>query len=594
MLKIKIIRSPYGDFYHKEIENCNDSYPDWYLREIAEQGFNGIWLHCILKDIVKSNVFPEFGSKEEEQIRQLNKLVERCDKFGVRVFLYLCEPRGLKEDDEFWRNHPDVKGQEAVFPAYLGELGGKYYALCTSTEKVKDFLYESCYNLFKKVPGLGGAFLINASEFHTHCYSHYPKHIYLAQQKGIVEDWGKLGFHCKRCENREPFEVVAEVIKLIRDGIKDASREAEVIAWTWSWSIIEPDPQERLIKSLPEDVIIMSDFERGGYKFFFGKRHFIDEYSLSYIGPSPRFKKQLHLAKKYGHKGMAKLQFSTTHELVSVPYIPVIFNFAEKIERLKKMGGDGFLYCWIFGGESNVVSRITGMLSMEELPKGKVIKRVADEEYGKELAGYVVKAWRIFSEAFQRYPFSIPFIYNGPINYATVYPFKIDAGRIGTIPSWRPLPRDENGYLKVGDNIETWIEPFSPEEFIKQMETMADEWKKGIEVLEKGLKVGTNKNFQREIDIAKHIYFSFRSTANIVKFYVHLREYNEKKEGRSKEKIIDILRKELELTEADFEIWKRNPDFGYHPEAAENFLSERDYLYKIGLLREEIELLSRD
>jgi hypothetical protein len=142
--------------------------------------------------------------------------------------------------------------------------------------------------------------------------------------------------------------------------------------------------------------------------------------------------------------------------------------------------------------------------------------------------------------------------------------------------------------------METWIEPFSPEEFIKQMETMADEWEKGIEVLENGLKAGRNKNFQREINIAKHIYFSFRSTANIVKFYANLRDYKEEKEERSKERIIDILRKELEIAEADWEIWKRNPDFGYHPEAAENFTREPDFPYKIKLLRKQIELLSRD
>jgi hypothetical protein len=120
MLNIKIIRSPYGNFYYREIEDCNNSYPDWYLKEISEEGFNGIWLHCILRDIVKSSVFPEFGQKEKEQIYQLNKLVERCEKFGIKVFLYLCEPRGFREDDKFWEKNDDVKGQVCNFGDYSG------------------------------------------------------------------------------------------------------------------------------------------------------------------------------------------------------------------------------------------------------------------------------------------------------------------------------------------------------------------------------------------------------------------------------------------------------------------------------------------
>ena len=588
MLNIKIIRSPYGNFYHREIEDCNNSYPDWYLKEISEEGFNGIWLHCILRDIVKSSVFPEFGQKEKEQIYQLNKLVERCEKFGIKVFLYLCEPRGFREDDKFWEKNDDVKGQVCDFGDYSGEFGGKYYALCSSTQKVKDFLYESSNNLFKKVPGLGGIFLITASEFHTHCYSHYPKHIYLVKHFKEMVEWSELGFYCKRCENRQPYEVVSEIITLIRNGIKDASKKAEVIAWTWSWYIIEPDPQENIIKNIPEDVIIMSDFERGGYKFFNKKRIIIDEYSASYIGPSPRFRKHFYIAKKYGHKVMAKLQFSTTHEIVTVPYIPVIFNFAEKIEKLKRMGGYGYLYCWIFGGEINIVSKITGILSKKNIQKYKLIKKIAEEEYGKELAGYVVKAWKIFSDAFKNYPFSIPFIYNGPINYATVYPLKIDAEKINVIPSWRPLPRDENGYLKVGDNIETWLGHFKPEFYIKQFEKMANEWEKGIKILENGLKYGKNEKFQKEIDIAKHIYFSFKSSANIIKFYKVLREYRKKKSKELKEKLNRILKEELEITELDREIWERNKDFGYHPEAAENFIKEKDFEYKIELLKKQI------
>lgn len=145
----------------------------------------------------------------------------------------------------------------------------------------------------------------------------------------------------------------------------------------------------------------------------------------------------------------------------------------------------------------------------------------------------------------------------------------------------------------MGDNLETWIEEFGPEFYIRQLEKMAKEWEKGIKILKEGLRFEKSDKFQKEIDIAEHIYFSFKSTANIIKFYLDLRKFKENKEKKWKEKIIKILREDLEITEKDRKIWKRNPEFGYHPEASENFIRESDFEYKIGILKKQIENLEK-
>ena len=66
--------------------------------------------------------------------------------------------------------------------------------------------------------------------------------------------------------------VLFEVIEMLDRGVKRAAPQADVIAWTWSWSIVEKDPQEELIQRLPRDVIVMSAFERGGTKLVCGNR----------------------------------------------------------------------------------------------------------------------------------------------------------------------------------------------------------------------------------------------------------------------------------------------------------------------------------
>jgi hypothetical protein len=585
-----IIRSPLSDFYGKEIEDSIKNHPDWYLEEIKKEGFDSVWLHGVLREIVSCSCFPEFG--DEKKIYALNKFVEKTAKHGIKVFLYLCEPRGFKEKDKFWEKHSDVKGQPMEFTG-IGDLSDKYYALCSSTQKVKDYLYESSYNLFKKVQGLGGVFLITASEFHTHCYSHYPK--WKKEVKNFPEmlEWAKQGFYCKRCAEREPYHVVSEIINLINKGVKDADKEVKVITWAWSWNIIEPDPQKKLINELSPDVILMVDWERGGYKFFGGKKYPIDEYSASYIGPSPRFRKIFQTAKKSNLSVMAKIQMATTHELVTIPYLPVIFNFAEKIDRMRKMGINGFLYCWVFGGDISPISKIVGKFNLSEKKKNKIIEETSMAEFGKKTYKYVIKAWKKFSEGFLNYPFEISFIYNGPINYATVYPLDIEAKKIDVIPSWRSLPREKKGHLAIGDNLETWISMSYPV-VISQFKKVLYKWQKGINALEEGLKTDKeNKRLIKEIDISTHIYLSIKSTINIIDFYLNLRKYR-KGDKKSLKILKKIMADELTITKADYTIFKRNRDFGYHPEAHENFLSEDDFKYKIKLLHQDIKKIEKE
>jgi len=587
--EIRIIRSPWSNFYGREIEDSCRTHPDSYLKEIADEGFNAVWLHCVLRDIVACDAFPEFGKKKHEQIPALNRLVEKAAAYGIRVFLYLCEPRGFRENDPFWKNNEDVRGQPADFPG-TGEHSGRYSALCSSTQKVKDFLCQSSYNLFRKVPGLGGVFMITASEFHTHCYSHFPRW----QKKfndPFMEEWAKQSFNCQRCAERHPSDVASEIITLVNRGIKDASPGAEVIAWNWSWYILEPEPQKKLLSQLPKDVIIQADFERGAFKTVMHKRLEIDEYSFSYTGPSPRFKNLFHQAKKRGMRVTAKLQTGATHELVTVPYIPVPYILAEKLDRMKKMGVDGYLGCWIFGGNVSAMSKVAGRMSTNPLlSPAQAVREVAVEEFGPGPADCVARAWKLFSAAWKTYPFSIPFLYYSPINYATAYPFDLSAKEIGSIPSWLPLPRDGRGHIAAGDSTGAWIAPFTAGFVTKVLKKLLMEWEKGVAVLEEGAGQWRAARYQKETDMAVHISLLIMSTMNIIRFYDLLKKYRAKTAGTGR-LLKELLEDELSISERDREIMGRNRDFGYHAEAHEYFITPADIEYKISLLKRQLKNL---
>ncbi|MBN1445780.1 MAG: hypothetical protein JW957_06710 [Candidatus Omnitrophica bacterium] len=588
---IRMIRSPWSDFYGREIEDSLKTHPDSYLEEIEAQGYNAIWLHCILRDIVASKAFPGFGKKEKEQIPALNKMVEKAAEYGLKVFLYFCEPRGFKENDAFWKNNADVKGQPADFHIKGGKTG-RYLALCSSTQRVKDFLYQSSYNLFKKVPGLGGIFMITASEFHTHCYSHLP----IPQKKfnePQMEEWAKAKFTCGRCAERKPYEVVSEIITLVNKGVKDANPKADVIAWNWSWYFIEQEPQKKLISLLPQDVILMATFERGGWKHVLNKRLAVDEYSFAYTGPSPTFRDVYNEAKKRKMRMMAKIQIGTTHELVTVPYIPVPYILAEKLHRMKKTGVYGYLGCWIMGGNVSLMSRVAGKMSVNGLlSPSQAVREAAVEEFGEEASLYVTKAWKRFSSAWKTYPFSIPFLYYSPINFATVYPFDLSARSVPGIPSWLALPKDKQGHLAVGNNLKTWIKPFTAGFVIKVLKKLLSEWEKGIEALEEGAKKHRpDARYRKETDMAVHISLLIRSTINIIEFYSLLKKYA-KNAPDAKKSMKKLLENELSIAEKDRDIIGRNNDFGYHSEAHEYFITAKGFDYKISLLKKQIKKLN--
>ncbi|MBV9123512.1 MAG: hypothetical protein JO112_09155, partial [Planctomycetes bacterium] len=278
----------YGD---PLLEPDLDPFPDGYLEKLARVGVNGVWLQGVLRTLAPARTFPEFGQGSAERLANLNRLVHRAKQFGVKVYLYLNEPRAMP--GEFFRDRPDIRGAEQ----------GGLYALCTAVPAVRQWMTDSLAHVFERVPELGGVFSITMSENLTNCFSHFRPDT------------------CPRCSRRANWgEGVGEVLEAIREGVRRSSPQAEVIVWDWGWT----EPMARyLIPRLPEDVRFLSVSEwglpvqRGGVKATVG------EYALSVVGPGPQARARWSLARKAGVSVLAKTQFNNTWELSAVPYLPV-------------------------------------------------------------------------------------------------------------------------------------------------------------------------------------------------------------------------------------------------------------------------------
>src|SRR5690606_22879325 len=364
----------------------DDYYPEGFLSRLSRMGFSALWLAGVLRDLVGSQVLPDFGAGDDERVKRLRSLVSLAGKYGLDVYLYLNEPRGMHAD--YFEGRSEIKGA-------AGREGEREFALCSSTPVVQKHLVDSVRRLTEQVPDLGGLILITASENLTNCYS-------LTRNTS-----------CPRCREREPTEVVAEVVGLIKRGVQEANSAGEVIVWDWSWTIVEDDPQEQLISGLPAAVSLMVDFERGTPIVRGGFEHTVNEYSLSVAGPSPRAVEHLRMGHQRSLRTMAKIQLSTTWECGAMPFIPVLNLLAEKFVALRNHRVEGAMQSWTLGSCPSINTELADLFNWNSTEDPESwLKALAVSRYGEEAAPEVLESWRLFSEAFADYPFSNPIVYS--------------------------------------------------------------------------------------------------------------------------------------------------------------------------------------
>ncbi|MEI6503677.1 MAG: hypothetical protein WCP21_21930, partial [Armatimonadota bacterium] len=355
LFKHRVHRSPLSCFYKEELTGTYEDpfnaewlspgmdYPAWreedagpdvfyhdnLLMRMAEHGFNGIWLRGSFRHFAKVSVFPEMGPNSDEILRRLRALAQRAARFGIKVFLYLNEPLGIAEDDEFFKLHPQVRGSASTYKPMIN--------LCTSTPEIKTYLKESSQYILTKVPELAGYVMITASEYPSHCWCRTG-----IDPMNPGEQIGEVA-SCPRCVTRTPQEVVGEVVSLIREGAVSVNPEFEIIAWNWSWAMWEPDPQTGVLEALPKETIVMGDYERGEPAEALGFPYQNDEYNIKVVGPSARFRGVADFLRSEGRPVYARIQIGTTHENPDIPYLPVPQKIAQKYVGLPKAGVTGMM-----------------------------------------------------------------------------------------------------------------------------------------------------------------------------------------------------------------------------------------------------------
>ena len=495
----RIIYAFSGLYQHAFDVDSESFCPDAQLEAYKNLGINGIWTQGILSQLAPFPFEPSLSDGFEKRIERMREFTERLAKYDIKLYLYINEPRYMPLS--FFEKHPDIKGHTV----------GENACMCTSAEKVQDYLKDAVESICRAVPLLGGFFTITRSENLTNCYSH------------SLPDTCT----CPRCKNRSVGEVIGELIGCFAEGAHRVDRNLPIIAWSWGWKTENDD----IIRHLPKGMVLMSQSELDIPYNIGGVQGNVIDYSMGIIGPGEHAKREWQIARECGLQTAAKVQINTTWEASTSPVIPVAPLVQEHIEGIKKEGVRHLLASWTLGG----------------YPGANI---AAAAEYFYEKCDYSVKdlptypAQQEFSKAFREFPFHKYVLYKGPQNAGpSTLLFEKPTGYRATMTCF------------AYDDLDTWRQDYPEDIFEAQFAKLCEGFEKGIALLPENDKTETTV-------MANACYCLFRSSLNQIRF-IRARDKGDKKACAA------AARAELEIAKRMLALMNENASIGF--EAANHY-----------------------
>ena len=528
---LRLIFSYFADYGDPLGDPEISSYPEGLLQRLAAQGVNAVWLHTVLRTLAKDPKYPEFGEGSERRIANLRKLVARAAKYGVKVYLYMNEPRA--QVPSFF----EKDGRMAL--RGVAQRDGTSYAMCTSCPEVRRWMRDALEQVFRQVPGLGGIFTITASENLTNCPSR--------------------GDHlkCPRCAKRSRAEIVAEVNNTLIEGMRRGNPDAEAVVWDWAWP---DDAEPEIIRLLDKrNCRLMSISERHVPTCRGGVPSKTGEYSISVVGPGVRATNFWHQARAAGLKTAAKVQPGATWEFSAIPYLPTMDLVAQHAFNLAHEDVDGVMLSWSLGCCPS--PNLTAYRDIGRATKSpdEFLDALAVRLYGPAAAPLARKAWTAFSDGFREYPFHNGTIYTAPHHMG---------------PS-NPLYLEPTGYAAtmVGipyDDIRRWRSIYPEQVFVDQMAKVAAGFGEGCARFDAMVAKCTGaqrENARREAGMFRAAYLHFVSVVDQARF-VMARERRDKaasdaERAAAKAKMREIAARELATAKALLPLVQADSRIGY-------------------------------
>lgn len=402
-----------------------DYFPADWLDRVAACGMNGVWMKIELRRLAKTSLTPR-TAEGERRIRKLRDVARKCRAHGLKLWIFGNEPARFRAGDPLLKAHPELGG--AFFPTHGSTMW------CPASPAVLAYVEEAMRDLFAEVPELGGFLNISYGEGLTTCLD--------AEECCDIEQYGAKA--CPRCAAVPKWKGHYDMCAAIVRGIRAAGSDARYISWFYQPMATSQryDWVAECAAHVPDGATMMFNFESGTVVEQLGKGRCGGDYWLSNPGPGAPFAAVAAKARSGGVRLGAKIQTCNSHELATLPFIPVPGLLYRKYRAMRGCGVKDVMQSWYFGGEPTRMLKAAGLLSREDFSDGEeaFLRRLA-ADWGED-ADLVAGLWKSFSDAFVEYPLSNVMQYYGPFH----------AGL-----AWRLCAR-----VECGDLPRTWHRGESP------------------------------------------------------------------------------------------------------------------------------------
>lgn len=460
-----------------------DTFPDNFLEACAHAGMDAIIIYAGHPDThLHGFEDPDaLWAGAGRGYSDLNNLVWRAEGYGLDVYVYshmLCDV------------HPEDPKAETYYEASFGTL-------------------------FRNCPGIKGLIFVGETfEFpskdpHT---SGIRCQLQPASDLRVSPGW----YPC--CD-------YPQLLNVLKNTVRKYNADADIVFWTYNWGYVEKEARLSLIRNLPQDITLLVTFDMWE-KFTDenGKTNTIDDYSISFPGPSQVFVDEAQAAKQRGLRlyAMANTGGRTWDNGV-VPYIPVPQQWMKRYEALgsanKKYGLSGLMENHHYGWLPSFLTLLSqNAFTTNGIPNEEMLLQIARRDYGA-CADLALRAWECFSEGIS-HVIASNVDQNGPYRCGPTYPLLFDQTaeelQIPSVP-W--------AWHKGGD---IW-NPIYPDQVFPSYEKtllrynhvikVKNAFRKGVEVLNSAavqLGVESGDDIAKQIAVAKFLYCTYVTTEHVI------------------------------------------------------------------------------
>lgn len=576
-LKNRISRCFFGPikrppFNRDELLDDIDYYPDEYLNRLAHEGINGLWLTIVFDEIAETS-FRARDPQAEARLAKLRRTVDQCLKYGIKTWLFSIEPRALALDSPLLKAHPEFGG--------CNGYGGKTF--CPSTPEAQQYLYECTKDIFSRVPGLGGLINISHGERTTTCLS------------SVLPTYDRpVG--CPRCASLPKWRILEQSLGAMVRGMRDANPDTELISWLYQPQV-EPHRASwvfELPRHCPEGVVVQYNFESGAMRKQLDRWRSGGDYWLSYVGPAQAFERIAENAREAGTPLSAKIQVGCSHEVATVPYVPVPGLLYQKYREMHRLGCTSVMQCWYFGNYPGVMNEAAGELAFEEFLDGEreFLERLARPLWGED-AATMMEIWSRYTEGYSNYPLSNDMQYYGPMHCGVSWPLLHQVEMKPLAPTWKP------DFPVSGDTIGECLENHSLEEALELSRRMCDPLVAVADLVDSlRVKYAGNAWRLQDLGVLEALRIQFESARNIFEFYLNRRDAVFKGRGGDATgsgacigRMEQLVRDEIELSSRLDQLCRSDSRLGFHSEAeAHQYCSSR-LQWRVSGLRKVLDAL---